>query len=123
MTSWYQKHLATVTALMYGILLLFFVFTSPRDLPQIFLIVPIGLIFICLSLTFYLLIRLYAASRQSNKIYVYAITPSFLICLILTLKSIDQLSGRDILLVFVFIIVSSVYLSRMRISRNGTKNI
>lgn len=116
--QYFKKHLVKLIIGMYSVLVVFLLFTDPRSLPVYILVVPIVWLFACISLTmFVLLSKMYkTGDAHDRKNLIYAMAFSGLICTILLLRSVNQLNGRDLLLVIVFLVLATFYASKLRIS-------
>ncbi len=104
---------------LYVLLFIFLIFTDPQKLPILFLIVPIVWLWVCLSLTMYLFIRK-MPSRKGNaprNDIIYSIVIATFLCLILLLRSVNQLNGKDIILVLILFLVTRPYLRRLLSSK------
>ena len=100
---------------MYVLLFIFLITTDPQKLPVLLLIVPVVWLWVCLSLTFYLVLRR-LPSRKINterNDMVYSIATATFLCLILLLRSVNQLNGKDIVLVAILFFVARPYLRRL----------
>jgi cobalamin synthase len=100
---------------LYVLLFIFLIFTDPQKLPVLFLIVPIVWLWACLSLTIYLVIRK-LPSRKGNiprNDIIYSVVIATFMCLILLLRSVNQLNGKDIVLVVILFLVTRPYLRRL----------
>lgn len=117
--NWSHKKIARTALGMYVLLFLFFAFTNPRSLSVPLLIAPVVWLFVSLSLTFYLVFSKIFRNRNfgNKKVALYAIVTATCICLILLLKSINQLSSRDIILVVIFISVASIYFPKIKFQK------
>ena len=100
---------------MYVFFFLFLMTTDPQKLPVLLLILPVAWLWICLSLSFYLLIRKLPSRRGnlSRNDMIYSITLSSFICLLLLLRSVNQLNGKDVILVIILFLVARPYLRRL----------
>ncbi len=101
--------------------MVFIFFTNPHDLPILLLLTPVLLLFI--FLTSFLTLT-FAIINSNNTVHmgrnlIYGATISFVICLALMLKSIDQLNSKDILLILLFSTVSIFYIRHVK---STTKN-
>ena len=106
---------------MYALLFIFLFFTDPRQLPVLFLILPVIWLWGCLALTFYLLIRKLPSRRgnSSKNNVIYSVTISSFLCLLLLLRSVNQLNGKDVILVVVLFLVARPYLRRLLSSQQS----
>lgn len=101
---------------MYGALFLFIANTDPHDLSAWLLVLPVILLFGCLFMTLYWLPYVWRADSGIRRIAVAGIiagTP----CIVLLLRSMGQLTGKDVLLMVVFGAVTYVYADRIKFSR------
>lgn len=103
-------------SVLYGGLVIFLFTTDPTKLPLALLLLPIVWLFLCLFVAgYYLLPKLFIGSttfsRSRSRVlaFLIAILPSML----LLLKSIDQLTVRDGLLLFALILFAVFYASRI----------
>lgn len=114
----YQIRIAVVAII---VLMVFIFFTNPHDLPILLLLTPVLLLFIFLTsfltLTFAIINSINTVLMGRN--LIYGATISFVICLALMLKSIDQLNSKDILLILLFSTVSIFYIRHVK---STTKN-
>ena len=104
---------------LYVFLFIFLIFTDPQKLPILLLIIPIAWLWVCLSLTMYLVIRK-MPSRKGNvprNDIIYSIVIATFLCLILLLRSVNQLNGKDIVLVVILFLVTRPYLRRLLSSK------
>jgi hypothetical protein len=117
-----KKHLLAVTMGMYSILVIFLMFTDPRKLPVVALVAPIIWLFVCLSLSMYLVLTRFNAHKKSGnrRIIVYAISLSAMLCVVILLRSVNQLNGRDVLLIAVFLAIVSFYSGKLRLTSKVT---
>lgn len=95
------------------ILLLIFLFTDPRSLPSIALIVPFLLLFIVLSL-----IIAFVAGKSGlspNKRLRIGLIGSGIPVLLLVLQSLGQLTFRDTLAIFALFGIAYFYIARFGI--------
>lgn len=106
---------------MYGVLFVFLLFTDPRELPVYVLIAPILWLFMCMTFTILLILSRMQLSKvdQGSRNFVYAMSFSGLVCTVILLRSVNQLNGRDLLLVVVFLVIASFYATKLRISRKA----
>ncbi len=111
-----KKILKIVTG-MYVFLGLFLIFTNPRDLPMLGLIFPIIWLFLCLTLSSYILLTMIRNSAEADvkRLLIYSAGFSLMVCSIILLRSVNQLNGRDLLLVLLFMIVASFYAIKFRL--------
>ena len=100
---------------MYGALFLFMANTNPHDLSAWLLIAPVILLFGCLFFTLYWLPYTGKTGLGLRRVAVAAIiagTP----CIVLLLRSMGQLTGKDVLLMAVFGGMTFVYADRIKFS-------
>ncbi|MDQ5886122.1 MAG: hypothetical protein QG628_519 [Patescibacteria group bacterium] len=116
-----KNHLTKITVVMYGVLGTFLIFSNPRSLPVYALIAPILWLFFCMTFSVFIALnRLHGSSSRSDKRnIIYASSFSGLICTVVLLRSVNQLNGRDLLLIMVFLIIATFYTSKLRISRKA----
>lgn len=112
-----NKRLIQILLCMYGTLLMFFSLTNPRDLSVSYLLFPVVWIFLCLIGTLYLFMNVMSVSSEifNKKYFLYSLASSSLICLVLLLRSVNQLNSRDILLVSLFVLVASMYAYKFKL--------
>jgi hypothetical protein len=105
--------------LMYLVLILFFAFTNPQNLPIALIVAPILWAFACLSMTFYLVLQWFGGEKEGahKRSLLLSTTFSGVLCLVLLLRSINQLNSRDLLLATVFFIVASIYISKFKLPK------
>lgn len=114
-----RRHLVKVIAIMYGLLFLFLGTTDPRNLPILLLIVPVVWLFCCLSLTIFLCINFYGSKDRltKRKDIVYAVGGAGVLCVILLLRSVNQLNAKDVMLIIIFFAIAFFYVSKIRIAK------
>ena len=98
-------------------LLVFLFSTDPNKLSIGWLILPFIWLFLCLFMTFLLVVNKITLKRElltKSKRYTIAFIAASLPTLILLLKSIDQLSAKDLVLFIVFYLIISFYVSKLR---------
>lgn len=104
-----------ILSLFYGALFLFLFNTNPRVLPAGLLLVPFGLIFVCVYLTIYFGLGLskhfsgLSPRKKLLAVFWLAALPTFL----LLLQSLHQLSWRDGILFFGFVMICVFYINRL----------
>ena len=98
---------------LYGGLFIFFMLTDPQKLSIGWLLLPFLWIFVALFWTFKSLIISIRRRRKSNKNNTLAAILAGLPTLILLLDSIDQLTVRDVLLIFILGVVGLFYVSKL----------
>lgn len=98
----------------YAALILVVISTDPYHAPLLIVMIPFGLLFVALFLTVNGLIGLLTGRRpwSRQKRLVVAGGLAWLPVMLLVLRSIDQLTLRDGLILFVFILGLLLYLSR-----------
>ncbi len=107
----YKKQLVTLVGL-YLVGILFLLFTNPRHLPLILLIVPFVYAFITLFCTVRLITLIFTNNNAlANSV---GITVSIFVVLSLILASIRQLSARDLLISLALTVILSWYLVKIR---------
>jgi len=113
------KNQVRVSLLAVIILIGFLLFTNPNDLPILLLVTPILLLFVFLTSSISAALKVLHKNPASNPsgVSVYAVTFSFVACLALLLRSIDQLNSKDILLIILLFIVSIFYIRHIRPSK------
>ena len=113
------KNQVRVSLLVVILLLGFLLFTNPNNLPILLLITPIFLLFVFLTSSISVVLKALHKNPASNPsgVSVYAVTFSFVTCLALLLRSIDQLNGKDILLIIILFVVSIFYIRHIRPSK------
>ncbi len=112
-----NKKILKIAIGMYAFLGLFLIFTNPRDLPLLGLIFPIFWLFLCLTLSSYILLTMIrnGAEADVKRRLIYSAGFSLMVCSIVLLRSVDQLNGRDLLLVLLFMIIASFYAIKFRL--------
>lgn len=110
------KYQIRIAILAMIVLMIFIFFTNPHDLPILLLITPVLLLFVFLTsfLTLTLAIINSNNSLQMGRNLIYGATISFVVCLALLLRSIDQLNSKDILLITLFSTVSIFYIRHVK---------
>lgn len=100
---------------MYVLFFSFLAFTDPRKLPILFLILPVAWLWICLSLSFFLLINKLPSRRRTTarNNMIYSVILAGFVCLILLLRSVDQLNTKDVILVLILFLIARPYLRRL----------
>lgn len=110
----FRKHgLAIVPFILLGVFLLT---TSPKQLPLALLVVPFILLFICLLVIFLLVLRrvtFHTHRPFARKQFAVAATLAFLPSLVVVLRSIDQLTIKDVLILSVLIGTVVFYVSKL----------
>jgi len=111
-----RRYLVKIVAIMYGLFFLFLSLTSPSNLPILLLIAPVIWLFFCLTLTVLLCINIYRLKDKviDRKDVIYAASGAGVSCVILLLRSVNQLNARDVLLIIFFLAIASFYLSKIR---------
>lgn len=114
----HHNKLIRILLLLIGTLLVFISNTDPKNLPIALVLVPAFLIFGILLLSFYLILRWTKLNNEnlSSKYVLYSLVCSGVISSGLLLRSVNQLSGRDVLLGTVFLIIISIYTNKLRFS-------
>jgi len=99
---------------LYAVLLLVLFTTDPFNSPLLMVMIPFGLIFVCLLATFNILLgHLPIGKRLSpKKRLLIAAGGAWLPVMLLILRSIDQLTARDGFILAIFIIALLLYISR-----------
>ena len=112
-----RRYLTKLLAMMYGLFFLFLSTTNPRSLPILLLILPVLWLFLCLTLTIFLCINLYAEKNKpiEKKDIVISMGGAGVFCIILLLRSVNQLNARDVLLVVTFLVIASFYVRKIRL--------
>lgn len=107
-----QPHAATIAAgLLF--LILFLLLTNPNSLPIGFLIIPIVLIFIILfCISQIALAYMSILTSQPRKKRALALIISSLASVVLILQSSGGISGADVILLGLIIVVLGVYVSK-----------
>ena len=100
---------------MYVLLFIFLIFTNPKKLPVLFLILPVIWFWACLSLSLYLGMRIIPSRRinKSRNDMIYSIAIAGFVCLLLLLRSVNQLNSKDVVLVLILFLVARPYLRRL----------
>ncbi len=111
---------ASLFIALYGGLVLFLLTTNPASLPLPLLVLPFLWLYLCLLVGFYFLLygvrRLLRGTKgRSNRLIVLASLFALIPTSLLVLQSIDQLSLKDILLMFIFALLVSFYISRLQL--------
>ncbi len=104
---------------VYLVLLLVLITTDPFHSPLLVVIVPFGLIFLALFMTFNSLMRGWAEHHRltPKKRLLIAAGAAWLPVMLLILRSIDQLTGRDAFILGIFVLALLVYISRTNFGR------
>jgi len=119
-----MKYLASFRRLswllvFYLVLLLVLISTDPYRSPLLVVVVPFGLIFIALFMTINSLMKLTPGVQRlsSKKRLFIAAAAAWLPVMLLILRSIDQLTVRDGLIMIIFVLALLVYTSRTNFTR------
>jgi len=114
--TFHRKRLIKTAIAMYSLLGVFFILTSPSNLPILMLIAPVVWLFIALSITFYLLLgwSKLGVGEKDRRDAIYGMSGAGVICSVLLLRSVNQLNGRDILLVSIFAVIAGFYVRKLR---------
>lgn len=107
----YQKQLFILFGL-YGVGLLFLLFTNPQELPLPLLILPFVYAFVTLFLTIRLVVQSLTDSKTLGN--TVGMTITIFVILTLVLASIRQLSARDLLISLAITVILSWYLIKIR---------
>ena len=105
---------------MFGALLLFMISTSPRELPIIFLVLPLLWLLLTLMATGLLsmkVLKLLEGPQNKIRRLGYAGTIATVPVGILLLRSIGQLTVKDVGLILILATVSALYIGRLRFNR------
>lgn len=107
-------HKLGLLGLSYGLLLTFLFTTDPSKLALVWLLVPFVLLFISLFGTIFYSLLFFPKTKQLSfrKRTLLATAGAILPVLLLILKSINQLTVRDSLILSVFILSTALYISR-----------
>lgn len=112
-----MKKRILILSILYGGLGIFLLTTNPNSLPIWLVITPVLWLFVTLVYSFFSLISMFSPrSPRPRKVwlsFMLALLPTML----LLLKSINQLSPKDILLLLVLSVLGLFYSSRLRAAR------
>ena len=107
-----------ILAGLYIGLLAFLMSNNPKNAPIALLLIPFVWLFTCLLLTFmYMFDRFQPSSLIHRRSKVLAITLSLLPVLMLLLKSIDQLSAKDGILIVILVFSTVFYATKLRFNQ------
>ncbi|OGL39056.1 hypothetical protein A3J32_02240 [Candidatus Saccharibacteria bacterium RIFCSPLOWO2_02_FULL_46_7] len=115
-----KRKLLTLVFLYFGLICFFFV-TDPYKLPVSLLFVTFVWLFLCLFLTFlYLINHLAKKTLLSSRLkrYEFALMAAALPVLLLLLKSVDQLTIKDGLLLLSVYLLTVFYVSKLNINKD-----
>ncbi len=102
-----------IAILLYGGMLAFFMSTDPHKLAIGWLLLPFLWIFVALFWTSKSVIKSIRHRRKSNKNNALAAIIAGLPTLVILLDSINQLTIRDILLIFILGVVGIFYVAKL----------
>lgn len=104
---------------MWVLLFVFMSFTNPEKLSAVLLISPVAWLFVCLFATVYA-IQNYLSGRRMAELSIKNIGFSAVVALLptslLLLKSINQLTTKDLVLMGVFVGITFNYVRRFKFS-------
>ena len=112
-----NKRLILVLAGMYGAFFMFLSTTSPRNLPAVLLLLPLLWLFISLTGSALLLFRIVNPQKTeegSRKQLGYAAVGAAVPIGMMLLRSIDQLTAKDVVLIVLLSAIALFYLGRFR---------
>lgn len=114
----HHNKLIRILLMLIGTLIVFISNTDPNNLPIVLVLIPAILIFGILLLSFYLVLKWTKLENEklSSKYVLYSLVCSGVISSGLLLRSVNQLSGRDVLLGVVFLVIVSIYTNKLRFS-------
>ncbi len=103
--------------LLYGILITLLFSTNPYQSSLLVVIIPFGILFLALFATFNSIMSLLGVSQRitPKKRLLLAAGIAWLPVMLLILRSIDQLTGRDALILVIFILAFLLYATRLQL--------
>lgn len=114
-----NKKVVTGLVGMWVLLFVFMSFTNPERLSAVLLISPVAWLFVCLFATVYA-IQNYLSGRRMADLSIKNIGFSAVVALLptslLLLKSINQLTTKDLVLMGVFVAITFNYVRRFKFS-------
>ncbi len=114
----YMKRLLHLWPLfgLYGLLVIVLSTTDPFDSPLPVIIIPFTLLFLALLKTFSLLLNMIDVRHKLSrkKRLFIAAGAAWLPVMLLILRSVDQLTGRDAFVLAIFILAFLLYISRIQ---------
>mgnify|MGYP003552213979 CR=1 FL=1 len=114
-----NKKVVTGLVGMWVLLFVFMSFTNPEKLSAVLLISPVAWLFVCLFATVYA-IQNYLSGRRMAELSIKNIGFSAVVALLptslLLLKSINQLTTKDLVLMGVFVGITFNYVRRFKFS-------
>lgn len=94
-------------------LLLLLALTSPNHLPSLLLMLPFLLILILIISAFFMILRvLKVAENNERKRFMIAAIAGIVPTLLLVLKSINELTSRDVIVALLFVAIFGFYFNR-----------
>ncbi len=115
MTKLSLKYLFGMAVILHASLLFFLSITSPHKLPVLLLLLPLIWMFACIVTDVLLVMRLIHPNRaQNKKQLLYAVIIAAVPAGMLLLRSIDQLTFKDLLLISLLTVVTLFYFTRFR---------
>lgn len=96
------------------VLAIFLLNTSPRELPIALLMVPFLLLFIAVFFTAHVVVSRVRVAGPSA--YIFSVIIALIPVLALILKSISQLTPRDMLLMVLFMLLLLAYVTKLKTS-------
>jgi len=115
-----NKRLAVVLLGMYGALFIFLSTTNPRSIPAAILLLPLVWLFMSLTGTGLLILRLvqpHKSEEDLRKQLGYAAIGAAVPIGMLLLRSIDQLTAKDIILIVMLSAIGLFYLGRFKFAQ------
>lgn len=118
MSNWKKFGLLLI---LYGGFIVFLLTTNPASLPLPLLILPFAWLYLCVLVAAYYFLKtikriMGRKSAGRSRTIIFASLIALVPASLLVLQSIDQLSTKDVLLMGVFVLLLSFYLSRVRVS-------
>ena len=98
----------------------FLAYTDPKNLPAVLLLAPLSVLFLLLATVSMLVSRLVfsvSGTATTKKQLVYSIIFASVPVIMLLLRSVDQLTVKDVLLISILASVIVFYLRHFRIGR------
>lgn len=115
-----NKRLAVVLLGMYGALFIFLSSTSPQNIPAAVLLLPLVWLFMSLTGTGLLILRLvqpHKSEEDLRKQLGYASIGAAVPIGMLLLRSIDQLTTKDVILIVLLSAIGLFYLGRFKFAQ------
>ncbi len=110
-----MKRLALLSGISSLILLLFLTATDPRQLHPVLLMVPFVLVMLIIFSTIILVFNLSGQELENRKKLKIAAMIAAMPALLLILKSLGQLTARDVIAILALFAVGYFYMSRLNV--------